>query len=108
LYYKKFDNLLCCIIFQRAPNFLFYLIWNLYNAEVSPAHTIAWLTAIPVWLYLFAVVVTPWAILGASYVIYNAGVKEKLCELVSPAVGTVAQMAAEPAGVLKQKHDIAE
>lgn len=86
------------------------ILWNLnlYNIEISASYTVPWLTMIPVWLYLFVVVVIPWAILGAIHVIYKARVKEKPRELVAPTVGAVAQMAAEPAGVLEGEYEIAE
>ena len=86
------------------------ILWNLnlYNIEVSASYTVPWFTQIPVWLYLFVVVVIPWAILGAIYVIYKARVKEKPRELVAPMAGAVARTAAEPAGVLEREYEIAE
>ncbi len=79
------------------------ILWNL-NLYAQTEYYRAWSLSIPIWLYLFVVVVIPWAILGAIYVIYTARAKEKPRELVAPKVGVVAQMAAEVPGVLPQDH----
>ena len=83
------------------------IIWNLNRYAWTDSYR-AWGLDVPVWLYLFVVVVIPWAILGAICLIYRARVEERPRELFAPMVGAAAQMAAEPAGVLEREFEIAE
>jgi membrane-bound metal-dependent hydrolase YbcI (DUF457 family) len=83
------------------------ILWNmnLYNAEINPAWSVPWMTALGPVLYLFYIVVIPWSILGAAYYIYRQRTKmRKPFELFAPEAVPSTEGAAEAPGMLEQEH----
>jgi len=73
------------------------ILWNMnrFNTDVSTLY-MAFEPGTSVWLYLFFVIVIPWLILGAIYILYMSKVKEeKPTEVLAPMAGAAARMATE-------------
>ncbi len=83
------------------------IFWNMnmYNASVSPAYTVAWMTSLGPALYILSVILIPWSILGAIYFTYRKKTKgQRSYELFASTTEVAGAAEPESAGIVEQEH----